>query len=187
MEKWICNIFHGGMAMVIQHNMAASFTNRQLGINNKSKAVSTERLSSGYRINRSADDAAGLSISEKMRGQIRGLNQASRNVEYGMNLINIQDAGMQEIHSILDRQRELCVQAANDTYAREDRQMIQDEINILTEEIDKIASSTEYNTIRVLDGQTREVQKTITKVVGVDVGPVTEETQETLLLDVPTH
>ncbi len=171
--------------MIIQHNMIANFTNRQMGINNKSLSKRTEKLSSGYRINRSADDAAGLSISEKMRGQIRGLMQASRNVEDGMNLINVQDAGMQEIHSILDRQRELCVQAANDTYAIEDRQMIQNEINTLTKEIDNIAHGTEFNKIRVLDGEMREVQKEVKKVVGVDVGPVTEETKETLLLDIP--
>lgn len=171
--------------MIIQHNLPAMFTNRQMGINNKSISKNTEKLASGYRINRSADDAAGLSISEKMRGQIRGLMQASMNVENGMNLINVQDAGMQEIHSILDRQRELCVQAANDTNAIEDRQMIQNEINVLTKEIDNIAHGTEYNTIRVLDGEMREVERTVTKVVGVDVGPVTEETKETLLLDVP--
>jgi len=195
-----------GIFMIVQHNMQAAGAKRQFGINNKYKSSAMERLSSGYRINRAADDAAGLSISEEMRAQIRGLEKASLNVEYGMNLINVQDGAMQEIDNILNRQRELCVQAANDTNTTADRQMIQEEIDFLVKEIDNIANNTEYNTIHVLNGDTKKVTKmvmqtvtkkitqavtkkitqTVTKEVGIDVGPVTEETRETLLLDIPT-
>ena len=138
--------------MIIQHNMTAYNTNRQLGITNGNLAKASEKLSSGYRINRAGDDAAGLSISEKMRGQIRGLEQASTNAQDGISLIQTAEGALNEIHAILQRQRELAVQASNDTYIETDRQFIQDEIDQLTAEIDRIAAETEFNKMKLLDG-----------------------------------
>jgi len=138
--------------MVVQHNMAAANTNRQLGITSGSLAKSTEKLSSGYRINRAGDDAAGLSISEKMRGQIRGLSQASTNAQDGISLIQTAEGALNETHSILQRMRELAVQASNDTNVTADRNSIKDELDSLTEEIDRIADQTEFNTKVLLDG-----------------------------------
>lgn len=135
--------------MIIQHNMLANYTNRQLGINNKSISKNTERLASGYRINRAADDAAGLAISEKMRGQIRGLQRAAQNAEEGMNFCQVADGAMQELESIIQRIRELSVQSANDTYIEPDRETIQEEVGYLIEEIDRITDDTEFNTIKV--------------------------------------
>jgi len=137
--------------MIIQHNMTAYNTNRQLGITNGNLAKSSEKLSSGYRINRAGDDAAGLSISEKMRGQIRGLEQASTNAQDGISLIQVAEGALNEIHAILQRQRELTVQAANDTNVADDRLAIEKEMTQLNEEIDRIAASTEFNTMHLLD------------------------------------
>ena len=138
--------------MIVQHNMTALNANRQLGITNTNLAKSTEKLSSGYRVNRAADDAAGLSISEKMRGQIRGLNQASTNAQDGTSLIQTAEGALSEIHSVLQRMRELTVQASNDTYVTADREAISLEVAALTSEIDRIASQTEFNTMKLLDG-----------------------------------
>ena len=138
--------------MIVQHNMSALNTNRQLGITNKALANSTEKLSSGYRVNRAADDAAGLSISEKMRGQIRGLNQASSNAQDGQSLIQTAEGALGEIHSVLQRMRELVVQASNDTNVSADRKAIALELHALTSEIDRIASQTEFNTMKLLSG-----------------------------------
>lgn len=138
--------------MIIQHNMTAMNTNRQLGITTKHLAKSTEKLSSGYRINRAGDDAAGLSISEKMRGQIRGLEQASRNAQDGVSLIQTAEGAMNEIHAIMQRMRELAVQAANDTNVTIDRQAIRDELNQLSSEITRINDETEFNTMKLLNG-----------------------------------
>jgi len=140
------------MAMVVQHNMTAMNTNRQLGISTSALAKSTEKLSSGYRINRAADDAAGLAISEKMRSQIRGLNQASTNAQDGISLIQTAEGALQESHSILQRMRELTIQAANGTETDEDRGNIQDEITQLQDELDRISETTEFNTMKLLDG-----------------------------------
>ena len=140
------------MAMVVQHNMTAMNTNRQLGISTSALAKSTEKLSSGYRINRAADDAAGLAISEKMRSQIRGLNQASTNAQDGISLIQTAEGALQESHSILQRMRELTIQAANGTETDEDRGNIQDEISQLQDELDRISETTEFNTMKLLDG-----------------------------------
>ena len=140
------------MAMIIQHNMTAMNTNRQLGISTGALAKSTEKLSSGYRINRAADDAAGLAISEKMRSQIRGLDQASTNASDGISMIQTAEGALGESHSILQRMRELCVQAANGTETDSDRGNIQDEIEQLQEELDRIAEDTEFNTMKLLDG-----------------------------------
>ena len=138
--------------MIITHNMGAFNTNRQLGMVTARKAKSTEKLSSGYKINRAADDAAGLTISEKMRRQIRGLNQASDNCQDGVSLVQIADGGMAEVHDMLDRCIELSVKAANGTLTAEDRNAIQKEINEIKKEIDQISDKTEFNTIKVLKG-----------------------------------
>lgn len=140
------------MSMVIQHNLSAMNANRNLGTVTGSLSKSTEKLSSGYRINRAGDDAAGLAISEKMRGQIRGLNQASTNSQDGISLIQTAEGALTETHSILQRMRELAVQAANDTNTDDDRTQIQNEIVQLTNEIDRIAGTTEFNTKKLLDG-----------------------------------
>lgn len=130
---------------VITHNLVSQFTNRQLNITSDKKAKSAEKLSSGYKINRSADDAAGLQISEKMRSQIRGLNQASQNIQDGISLCQVADGALNETHDILQRMRELSVQAANDTNSEEDRNAIQQEIEQLTKEVDRIANDTSFN------------------------------------------
>ena len=138
--------------MIVQHNMTALNANRMLGITNSSLAKRTEKLSSGYRVNRAADDAAGLSISEKMRGQIRGLNQASRNAQDGISLIQTAEGAMNEIHSVLQRMRELTVQASNDTYVTADRLAIAKEVRALTSEVTRIATQTEFNKMKLLSG-----------------------------------
>ncbi len=139
--------------MVVQHNMQAVNTNRMLGQNVKAVAKSTEKLSSGYAVNRAGDDAAGLSISEKMRNQIRGLNQAVKNSEDGISLIQTAEGNMNEIHSILQRMGELAIKARNDVNATEDRQTIQDEIDQLKEEICSITKKAEFNGTKLLDGK----------------------------------
>ena len=138
--------------MIIQHNMQAMNANRMLGTVVTSQSKSAEKLSSGYRINRAGDDAAGLAISEKMRGQIRGLTQASSNSQDGISLIQTAEGALTETHSILQRMRELAVQASNDSNTDDDRTQIQNEIDQLTQEIDRIANTTEFNTKKLLDG-----------------------------------
>lgn len=138
--------------MVIQHNLTAMNTNRQLGITTGNQAKATEKLSSGYRINRAGDDAAGLTISEKMRSQIRGLNKASSNAEDGVSLIQTAEGALNEAHSILQRMNELSTQAANDTNTTSDRTAIQKEVDALTLELSRIASTTQFNTMNLLDG-----------------------------------
>lgn len=138
--------------MRINHNIAALNTYRQLSGNTSATSKSLEKLSSGLRINRAGDDAAGLAISEKMRGQIRGLDQASRNASDGISLIQTAEGALNETHSILQRMRELAVQASNDTNTAEDRKNIQDEMDELNKEIDRIAETTQFNTKNLLDG-----------------------------------
>lgn len=138
--------------MVVQHNMQAANTNRMLGQNVKAVSKSTEKLSSGYAVNRAADDAAGLSISEKMRNQIRGINQAVKNSEDGVSLIQTAEGNMNEIHSILQRMGELATKAANDVNASEDRDAIQKEIDQLSQEIDSISTKAAFNGTTLLDG-----------------------------------
>lgn len=130
---------------VIAHNLTAQYTNRQLSISTDKKSKSAEKLSSGYRINRSADDAAGLKISEKMRSQIRGLDQASRNIEDGVSLCQVADGALNETHAILQRMRELSVQAANDTNQEIDREAIQAEIDEIKKEVVRIGEDTTFN------------------------------------------
>ena len=138
--------------MVIMHNLEAMNGKRMLGINDNKKASVTEKLASGYRINRAADDAAGLAISEKMRRQIRGLTQASANAQDGISLIQLADGAMNEIHEMCQRGNELCVKAANGTLTEEDRKYIQEEIEHLEREIDSLSDRTEFNEIKVLKG-----------------------------------
>jgi flagellin len=146
--------------MIINHNISALNTYNRLMINNSGVSKSLEKLSSGMRINRAADDAAGLAISEKMRSQIRGLDQAQRNAQDGISLIQTAEGALSETHSILQRMRELAVQAANDTYTSTDRQNIQSEIDQLTAEIDRISSSTQFNGKNLLDGSTAALVST---------------------------
>ena len=137
--------------MRVQHNMGALNANRQLGINVSNQAKTTEKLSSGYRINRAGDDAAGLAISEKMRSQIRGLEMASKNAQDGISMIQTAEGALNETHSILQRMNELATQCANDTYLTTDRALAQKEIEQLISEIDRIASNTEFNEMKLLD------------------------------------
>ncbi|WXR62342.1 flagellin [Peptostreptococcaceae bacterium AGR-M142] len=138
--------------MIINHNMNAINAHRRMGITTRDQSKSIEKLSSGMRINRAGDDAAGLSISEKMRAQIRGLNQASRNAQDGISLIQTAEGALDETHAILQRMRELAVQSANDTNVTEDRTAIQSEIDQLASEITRIAENTEFNTQGLLTG-----------------------------------
>jgi flagellin len=138
--------------MRINHNIAALNTYRQLTAGNAAQSKSMEKLSSGQRINRAGDDAAGLAISEKMRGQIRGLDQASKNSQDGISMIQTAEGALNETHSILQRMRELAVQAANDTNTSEDREQIQKEVNQLSSEINRIGNTTEFNTQSLLKG-----------------------------------
>jgi len=138
--------------MVVQHNLSAMNTNRQLGTVQNAQAKSTEKLSSGYRINRAGDDAAGLTISEKMRSQIKGLDKASANAQDGISLIQTAEGALNETHSILQRMNELATQAANDTNTTTDRGAISSEINQLSSEINRIQSTTQFNTMNLLTG-----------------------------------
>ena len=137
--------------MVVQHNMQAANSNRMLGITTTAQAKSTEKLSSGYKINRAADDAAGLAISEKMRSTIRGLDRASTNAQDGISVVQTAEGALNEVHSMLQRMNELATQAANDTNTSVDRAAIKKEIDQLTSEIDRIQSTTQFNTMNLLD------------------------------------
>ena len=138
--------------MVVQHNMTAMNSNRQLGITSSSQAKVTEKLSSGYKINRAADDAAGLTISEKMRSQIRGLTQASTNAQDGVSCVQTAEGALAEVHSMLQRMNELAVKSANGTNTSADRTAIQKEIKALVCEIDRVKESTQFNTLSLLNG-----------------------------------
>ena len=139
--------------MVVQHNMQAANANRMLNVTTSAQSKSTEKLSSGYKINRAADDAAGLTISEKMRKQIRGLDQASTNAEDGVSSVQTAEGALTEVHSMLQRMNELATQAANGTNSKDsDRQAIQDEIDQLTTEIDRVSETTKFNETYLLKG-----------------------------------
>ena len=149
--------------MVVQHNLTAMNSNRMLGVTTKTQAKSTEKLSSGYKINRAADDAAGLSISEKMRKQIRGLTQASLNAQDGISAVQTAEGALTEVHDMLQRMNELAVKASNGTNSEDDRGYIQDEIDQLVKEIDRVSETTKFNETYLLKGDgtaTREVTKT---------------------------
>ncbi|SHH67439.1 flagellin [Desulfosporosinus lacus] len=162
--------------MIINHNMASLNTYRQLSANNTATSKSLEKLSSGLRINRAGDDAAGLAISEKMRGQIRGLDQANRNAQDSISLIQTAEGALNETHSILQRMRELAVQASNDTNTTTDRDEIQKEVNALTDEIDRIANTTEFNTQKLLDGSKQGLRDEIKGSVTVQLNTQTKVT-----------
>ena len=138
--------------MVVQHNMQAMNASRVLNVTANQQAKSTEKLSSGYRINRAADDAAGLSISEKMRKQIRGLDRASTNAQDGVSAVQTAEGALAEVHSMLQRMNELAVQAANGTNATKDITAISDEVTALKDEIDRIADTTDFNGKKMLAG-----------------------------------
>ena len=138
--------------MVVQHNITAMNANRMLGVTTTGQSKSTEKLSSGYRINRAADDAAGLSISEKMRKQIRGLSQASTNAQDGISCVQTAEGALTEVHSMLQRMNELAVKAGNGTMSEDDRQNVQDEIDQLVDEIDRVSETTKFNETYLLKG-----------------------------------
>ena len=157
--------------MVVQHNLTAMNANRMLGV-----TKSTEKLSSGYKINRAADDAAGLSISEKMRKQIRGLSQASSNAQDGISCVQTAEGALTEVHSMLQRMNELAVQAGNGTMSEDDRQNIKDEIDQLTSEIDRVSETTKFNETYLLKGngtETRQKEVAATAMTATYKTPVT--------------
>ena len=139
--------------MVVQHNLTAANTNRQLGITTNGLQKSTEKLSSGYKINRAADDAAGLSISEKMRNQIRGLNKASDNAQDGISSVQTAEGALNEVHSMLQRMSELAVQASNGTNASQDRTALDNEVQQLKTEIERVGTTTQFNKMDILTGE----------------------------------
>ena len=156
--------------MVVQHNLTAMNANRQLGITTGQQAKSSEKLSSGYRINRAGDDAAGLTISEKMRSQIKGLDKASTNAEDGISLIQSAEGALNEAHSILQRMNELAVQGANDTNQTIDRDAINQELNALTSELDRISETTQFNKQNLLDGSFQDKKLQIGANAGQSIG-----------------
>ena len=139
--------------MVINHNMSALYSNRQLGVTNLGLSKDMEKLSSGEKINRAGDDASGLAVSEKMRAQIRGLNQASTNAQNGISFIQVTEGYLQETTDIMQRIRELAVQSANGIYSDEDRMQIQVEVSQLVAEVDRIASQAQFNGMNLLTGR----------------------------------
>ena len=142
--------------MIINHNMMSMNAQRSLGVNSSGLGKSIEKLSTGQRVNRAADDAAGLTISEKMRTQVRGLTQASRNAQDGISAVQTAEGALDEVHSMLQRMRELTVQAGNDTNKLEDRKAIQAEIKQLSNEIEDISTKTEFNKQKLLDGNFKD-------------------------------
>lgn len=138
--------------MVVQHNLRAMNSNRMLGLTQASQSKSTEKLSSGYKVNRAADDAAGLAISEKMRRQIRGLTQATANAQDGISAVQTAEGALNEVHDMLQRMNELAVKAANGTNQSEDQSYIQKEVDALVDEIDRVSSTTTFNEKNLLDG-----------------------------------
>ena len=154
--------------MVVQHNLTAMNSNRMLGLTTKSQAKSTEKLSSGYKINRAADDAAGLAISEKMRRQVRGLTQASLNAQDGISAVQTAEGALTEVHDMLQRMNELATKAANGTNSSEEREYIQSEVDALIDEIDRVSETTKFNELYLLKGgegdsatDTAAVKKTV--------------------------
>ncbi|GAA4718455.1 flagellin [Brevibacillus fulvus] len=178
--------------MIISHNSAALYTFNRLRINNRMSANAMEKLSSGLRINKAADDAAGLAISEKMRAQIRGLEQASRNIQDGISLIQTAESALGSIHDSLQRMRELAVQAANDTLNASDRKLIQSEIEQIINGIDEIANHTNFNEIKLLNNkETNNVGAVVTVTslgggksrveINTPLGKTPEETADNLI------
>lgn len=170
--------------MVVQHNLSAANTNRQLGITTNGLQKSTEKLSSGYKINRAADDAAGLSISEKMRNQIRGLNKASDNAQDGISLVQTAEGALNEVHSMLQRMSELAVQAANDTNQTVDKNALEAEVTQLQTEIKRVGSTTQFNKMNILDGtftaKNLQVGANANQTISVSISALTGVTSEAL-------
>lgn len=180
--------------MVVQHNLTAANTNRQLGITTSGLQKSTEKLSSGYKINRAADDAAGLSISEKMRNQIRGLNKASDNAQDGISLVQTAEGALNEVHSMLQRMSELSVQAANGTNDTTDRSSINDEIQQLKTEIERVGSTTQFNKMNILDGtfsiganKLLQVGANANQTIKVDIDALKSVVGSSLMADLKTE
>lgn len=176
--------------MIVQHNLTAANTNRQLGITTSGLQKSTEKLSSGYKINRAADDAAGLSISEKMRNQIRGLNKASDNAQDGISLVQTAEGALNEVHSMLQRMSELSVQAANGTNATADRESLNAEVKQLKTEIERVGSTTQFNKMDILKGdfsssenKTLQVGANQAQVITIEISALTEVVQDALGVD----
>jgi len=158
------------MSMVVQHNMTAANSNRMLGVTTSAQAKATEKLSSGYKINRAADDAAGLTISEKMRSQVRGLTQASANAQDGISCVQTAEGALNEVHSMLQRMNELTIKGSNGTLTQADRDAISMELSALVVEISRVGTTTQFNTLNLLDG-TFEEAKTL------QVGAAAQEAQ----------
>ncbi|MEE3481638.1 MAG: flagellin [Lachnospiraceae bacterium] len=156
--------------MVVQHNMQAMNSSRMLGITTNAQAKSTEKLSSGYKINRAADDAAGLSISEKMRKQMRGLDRASTNAQDGVSAVQTAEGALTEVHDMLQRMNELAVQASNGTNSQSDRESIQNEVDQLTTEIDRVSETTKFNEMYLLKGNSDPSQTKTVTMTGHDAG-----------------
>jgi flagellin len=156
--------------MVVQHNMTAANSNRMLGVTTSAQAKATEKLSSGYKINRAADDAAGLTISEKMRSQVRGLTQASANAQDGISCVQTAEGALNEVHSMLQRMNELTIKGSNGTLTQADRDAISMELSALVVEISRVGTTTQFNTLNLLDG-TFEEAKTL------QVGAAAQEAQ----------
>ena len=176
--------------MIVQHNLTAANTNRQLGITTSGLQKSTEKLSSGYKINRAADDAAGLSISEKMRNQIRGLNKASDNAQDGISLVQTAEGALNEVHSMLQRMSELSVQAANGTNATADRESLNAEVKQLKTEIERVGSTTQFNKMDILKGdfsssenKTLQVGANQAQVITIEISALTAVVQDALVDD----
>lgn len=173
--------------MIVQHNLTAANTNRQLGITTSGLQKSTEKLSSGYKINRAADDAAGLSISEKMRNQIRGLNKASDNAQDGISLVQTAEGALNEVHSMLQRMSELSVQAANGTNATADRESLNAEVKQLKTEIERVGFTTQFNKMDILKGdfsssenKTLQVGANQDQVITIEISALTAVVQDAL-------
>ena len=180
--------------MVVQHNLSAMNTNRQMGTVSSALQKSTEKLSSGYKINRAGDDAAGLSISEKMRNQIRGLNKASDNAQDGISLVQTAEGALNEVHSMLQRMSELSVQAANGTNDTTDRSSINDEIQQLKTEIERVGSTTQFNKMNILDGtfstganKLLQVGANANQTIKVDIDALKSVVGSSLMADLKTE
>ena len=158
--------------MVVQHNMQAANANRMLNVTTSAQSKSTEKLSSGYKINRAADDAAGLSISEKMRKQIKGLDRASTNAQDGVSCVQTAEGALTEVHSMLQRMNELAVQSANGTNSETDRKAIQDEVDQLSKEIDRVSETTKFNETYLLKGDNGSNGNTKAFAAGDTIGTV---------------
>jgi len=166
--------------MIINHNMSAMYSNRQLGVTQGDVAKNIEHLSSGQRINKASDDASGLAVSEKMRGQIRGLNQAERNIQNGVSFIQTTEGYLQETQDILHRVRELSVQSANGIYTTEDRMQIQVEVSQLVDEINRIASHAQFNGMNILTGSFAR-NSTVNRVMQFQVGANMDQSEQVFI------